>query len=98
MRRRRPPVRGNVVARNGGPSRKSGSQQVEVVPRPGLSGHLDPRNQRLLTGQGSWPVNGHNRAGRRTTFAYDSGGRRINEKWIGTGSRTITSMAERVMN
>ena len=29
------------------------------MPRPGLIGHLDQRNQRLLTGQGSWPVNGH---------------------------------------
>jgi hypothetical protein len=26
---------------------------------PGLIGRLDQRNQRLLTGQGSWPVNGH---------------------------------------
>ena len=52
-------MRGSVVARNAGPSRKPGSQQVEVVPRPGLIGHLDQRNQRLLTGPGSWPVNGH---------------------------------------
>ena len=27
--------------------------------RPGLIGRLDQRNQRLLTSQGSWPVNGH---------------------------------------
>src|SRR5262245_39984923 len=59
MRQRRPPVRGGVAARNAGPSRKPGSQQVEVVPRRGLIGHLDPRNQHLPTGQGSWPVNGH---------------------------------------
>jgi hypothetical protein len=29
------------------------------VPPPGLNEPLEPRNQRLLTGQGSWPVNGH---------------------------------------
>jgi hypothetical protein len=27
-----------------------------------LSGHLDPRDQRLLTGQDPWPVNGHHEA------------------------------------
>lgn len=26
---------------------------------PGSIGRLDQHNQRLLTGQGSWPVNGH---------------------------------------
>jgi Tol biopolymer transport system component len=29
------------------------------MPRPGLIGHLDQRNERLLTGPGFWPVNGH---------------------------------------
>jgi hypothetical protein len=38
---------------------KARSLQVEVMHRPELIGRLDQRNQRLLTGQGSWPVNGH---------------------------------------
>src|SRR5258708_37025122 len=59
MRQRWPPVRGSGGARIAAPSRKPGSPQVEVVNRPGLIGRLDQRNLRLLTGEGSWPVNGH---------------------------------------
>jgi hypothetical protein len=51
--------RGSGVARNAGPSRKPGFQQDEVVPRTELIGYLEKPNQRLLTGQDPWLVNGH---------------------------------------
>src|SRR6516162_2080855 len=70
MRPRRPPVRGSSVARNAGPSRKPSFQQDEVVPRTELIGYLDKPNQRLLTGQDPWPVNGHPEAARAARKGY----------------------------
>src|SRR5262249_32309213 len=59
MRQRGQPVRGSSGARGAGTGRKPGTPQVEVVTRPGLSGYLGPRDQRLLAGQRPWPLNGH---------------------------------------